>query len=196
MHSDWLRIPLLRVLKFLQITEGGPNFWGEPILRKVWIIWSPFRFFNFKSFMDPNFLSFIRFQCIFYHSVVLCWESWNFYKLTREDLISRGELITYYRCLIFFLPEYVVPATELAQQNGPDPCFTEQQWKNRCRKFFVSYLQVNLCHGLVSLGHRRLGLLLSTTTGGMTDATYLRSRVGRSHPCQLSWRNLGSGVYS
>ena len=45
----------------------------------------------------------------------------------RGGLISRGELITYYRGLIFFLPEYVVPATELAQQNGPDPCFTEQQ---------------------------------------------------------------------
>ena len=88
MHSDWLRIPLLRVLKFLQITEGGPNFWGEPILRKVWIIWSPFRFFNFKSFMDPNFLSFIRFQCILHDSVVLFSESWNFYKLKRGDLIS------------------------------------------------------------------------------------------------------------
>ena len=51
----------------------------------------------------------------------------------------------------FFLPEHVVPATELAWQNGPDPRFTEQQWKNRCRKFFVRYLQVNPCHGLDSL---------------------------------------------
>ena len=29
-------------LKFLQIKEGGPNFWGEQILQKVWIISSPF----------------------------------------------------------------------------------------------------------------------------------------------------------
>ena len=27
----------------------------------------------------------------------------------------------------------------------------EQQWKNRYHKFFVSYLQVNLCQGLDSL---------------------------------------------
>ena len=27
-------------------------------------------------------------------------------------------------------------------------------------------------------------------------AKYLRSRVGRSHTCQLSWRNLGSDVHS
>ena len=51
----------------------------------------------------------------------------------------------------FFLPEHLVSATELAQQNDPDPRFTEKQWKNRCRKFFVSYLQVNLCRGLDSL---------------------------------------------
>ena len=30
---------------------GGPNFWGERILQKVWIIWSPILYFNFKSFM-------------------------------------------------------------------------------------------------------------------------------------------------
>ena len=75
-------------LKYLQIKEGRPNFWWEKILQKVWIIWSPLLYFNFKSFMDPNFLSFIRFQCILHDSVVLFSESWNFYKLKRGDLIS------------------------------------------------------------------------------------------------------------
>ena len=59
-------------------------------MQKVWIIWSPLLYFNFKSFMDPNFLSFIKFQCIFYNSVVLFSESWNFYKLKKGDLISGG----------------------------------------------------------------------------------------------------------
>ena len=91
MHSAWFQSTFLRVLKFLQIKEGGPNFWGEPILQKVWIIWSPLLYFNFKNFMDPNWSSFIRFQCIVHDSGVLLSESWNFYKLKRGwDLISEG----------------------------------------------------------------------------------------------------------
>ena len=88
MHSAWFRSTFFRVLKFLQIKEGGPNFWGEPILQNVWIIWSPLLYFNFKSFLDPNSLSFIRFQCILHDSGVLFSESWNVYKLKREVLIS------------------------------------------------------------------------------------------------------------
>ena len=90
MHSAWFRSTFLRVLKFLQIKEGGPNFWGEPILQNVWIIWSPLLYFNFKSFLDPNSPSFIRFQSILHESGKLFSESWNFYKLKRGDLISRG----------------------------------------------------------------------------------------------------------
>ena len=88
MHSAWFRSTFLRVLKFLQIKEGGPNFWGEPILQKVWIIWSPLLYFNFKGFRVPNFLSFIRFQCVLHDSRVVFSESLNFFKLKREDLIS------------------------------------------------------------------------------------------------------------
>ena len=88
MHSAWFRSTFLRVLKFLQIKEGGPNFWGEPILQNVWIIWSPLLYFNFKSFLDPNSSSFIRFQSILHESGRLFSESWNFYKLKRGDLIS------------------------------------------------------------------------------------------------------------
>ena len=90
MHSAWFRSTFLRVLKFLQIKEGGPNFWVEPILQKVWIIWSPLLYFNFKCFQDLNSLSFIRFQCILHDSGVLFSEPWNFYKLKRGDLISGG----------------------------------------------------------------------------------------------------------
>ena len=90
MHSAWFRSTFLRVLKFLQIKEGGPNFWVEPILQKVWIIWSPLLYFNFKSFVDPNSLSFIRFQCILYDSGVLLSGFSNFYKLKRGNLISGG----------------------------------------------------------------------------------------------------------
>ena len=90
MYSAWFRSTFLRVFKFVQIKEGGPNFWGEPILQNVWIIWSPLLYFNLKSSMDPNSLSFIRFQSILHESGRLFSESWNFYKLKRRDLISGG----------------------------------------------------------------------------------------------------------
>ena len=83
MHCAWFRSPFLRVFKFLQIKEGGHNFLVEPILKKVWIIWSPLLYFNFKSFMEPNSSSLVRFQCILHDSGVLFSESWNFYKLKR-----------------------------------------------------------------------------------------------------------------
>ena len=90
MHFVWCRSTCLRVFKFVQIKEGGANFWGEPILQNVWIIWSPFLFSNLKSFLDQNSLSFIRFQSILHESGRLFSESWNFYKLKRGELISGG----------------------------------------------------------------------------------------------------------
>ena len=48
----------------------------------------PFVYFKFKSFMDLDFLSLIRFQHILHDSGVLFSESSNFYKLKREDWIS------------------------------------------------------------------------------------------------------------
>ena len=73
-----------------KLKEGGSNFWGEPILQNVWIIWSPLLYFNFKSFLDPNSSPFISFQCILYDSGVLLSGFSNFYKLKRGDLISGG----------------------------------------------------------------------------------------------------------
>ena len=90
MDVVWFRSTFLRILKFLQIKEGRPNFLGEPILQNVWIIWCPLLYFNFESFMDPNSLSFIRFQCILHDSGVLFSESFNFCKLKRGDLIFWG----------------------------------------------------------------------------------------------------------
>ena len=80
---------VLKVLLFLQIKERGPNFSGEPILQKLWIISSPLLHFNFKSFTDPNSSSFSRFQCILHDSAVLFSQSWNFYKLRKGDPISK-----------------------------------------------------------------------------------------------------------
>ena len=84
------RSTFLRVLKFLQIKDGRPNIWGEPILQHVLIIQSPFSYFNLRSSMDPNSSSFIRFQCFLHDSEVLFPESWNFQKSKRGNLISGG----------------------------------------------------------------------------------------------------------
>ena len=90
MYSAWFTSIFLRALKFLEIKERGPNFWGEPILQNVWIIWSPLLYFNLKSSMDPNSSSFIRFQPILHESGKLFSDSWNFYKLKRGNLVSGG----------------------------------------------------------------------------------------------------------
>ena len=93
MHSVSFRRSILRISKFLQIKEGGPNFLAEPILQNRWIIWSPYLYFNFKSLKDLNSLSFIRFKCILYGPGELFSDISNFYKLKRADLISLGEPI-------------------------------------------------------------------------------------------------------
>ena len=99
------RETFLRVLKFLQIKEGGPKFLGEPILQNIWIIWSPLLYFNFKSFLDSHSSSFIRFQCILYDSGVLLSGFSNLYKLKRGELISRGT--NFAECLNYLVPPSV-----------------------------------------------------------------------------------------
>ena len=90
MHSAWLRGTFLGVLKCQQIKNGGPNFWVEPILQKVWIICSLLVYFNFKSFMNWNSSSFIRLEWILHDSGVLFWQSWNVHKLKGGELVCRG----------------------------------------------------------------------------------------------------------
>ena len=91
MHSAWFSSTFLRGFEFLQIKEWGSNFRGEPILKKVWMIWSALLYFNFKGFSDLYSSSLIRFQCILHDSGIHFSESWNFYKLKRGDLISWGK---------------------------------------------------------------------------------------------------------
>ena len=90
MHFVWLRSTSLRVFNFVKIKEGGSNFWQEPILQNVWIIWSPLLYCIFKSFLDPNSSSFIISQCILYDSGLILSGFSNLYKLKRGDLMSGG----------------------------------------------------------------------------------------------------------
>ena len=90
MHFVWCSSTSFRLYKFVQTKEVGPNFWGEPILQNVWINWSLFWYFNFKSFLDPNSSPFISFQCILYDSGVLPSGSSNFFKLKEGKLIPGG----------------------------------------------------------------------------------------------------------
>ena len=57
-------IPFSNFWNLYKLKTGNQISWGEPILKKVWIIWYPILYFSFKSFKDPNSLSFIRFPCI------------------------------------------------------------------------------------------------------------------------------------
>ena len=88
MNSAWFRSTFLKVLKLLQMKEEGPNFWWQPLLQKVWIIWSLLLHFNSKSFKCEISSSFIRFQSIPHDSGVLLSESSNFYKWKSSDVIS------------------------------------------------------------------------------------------------------------
>ena len=140
MHCAWFRSTFLGVLKYLQIKEGGPNFWMEPILQKVWIIWSPLLYFNFRSFMDPNSSSFIRFQCILHDSGVLFSESRNFYKLKRGDLISgwnqlcrKSELLG--SPLFYFNFKRFMDPTSASSPPPPKSWFF--QWTSKLLKFFI-----------------------------------------------------------
>ena len=54
-------VPFSEYSNFQKLKRRDLICWGESILQKVWIIWSPLLYFNFKTFKDPNSLSFIRF---------------------------------------------------------------------------------------------------------------------------------------
>ena len=84
----------------------GYTFWGEPIFQNVWIIWFSLPYLNFKSLLDPNFSSFIRFQCILHDSGVPFPESSNFDKLKRSDPVSGGNQI--WRNSELFIPTFCI----------------------------------------------------------------------------------------
>ena len=109
MYSAWFRSAFWRVLIFVQIKEGRPNFSGEPILQNVWIIWSPLLFSNFKSFLDQNSSSLIRFQSILHESGRLSSESWNFLKLKRGEPILQSVWIIWSPLLYFNFKSFLDP---------------------------------------------------------------------------------------
>ena len=89
-----------------KLNRGDLISGGEPILQNVWIIWSPLLYFNFKSFLDPNSLWFIPFQCILDDSEGLLSGFSNFYKLKRGDLICEGN--QFYRMFELFGPHFCI----------------------------------------------------------------------------------------
>ena len=113
MHFVWFRSTSLRVLKFVQLKEGGSNFRGEPVLQNVLIIWYSLLYFNFKSFLDPNSSSFIRFQSILHESGRLFSETWNFYKLKSGDLVSGGN--QFGRMSELFRPPFCISILKVLQ---------------------------------------------------------------------------------
>ena len=62
---------LSRFRIFFKLKRGDVICWGEPILQKSGIIWSPLLCFNFRSLKGPISLPFITFQCILLDSAVL-----------------------------------------------------------------------------------------------------------------------------
>ena len=111
MHSTWFKSTFLRVLKFLQIKEREPNFWRQPILQKVWIIWFRLLYFNIKTFKDPNSLLFINLQWVLCDSEDLLSGFWNVYKLKRRDLISGGN--QFCRLSELFRPPFCISISKL-----------------------------------------------------------------------------------
>ena len=66
MHSVWFRSTFPRVLKFPQLKQGEPNFWGEPILKNDWIICSPFCISILKALRQSlDFSASCRFRSTF-----------------------------------------------------------------------------------------------------------------------------------
>ena len=139
MHSTWLRNYFLRVFKFLQIKAGDLISGREPILQKVWIIWSPGLYFNFKSFKDPNSSSFIRFQWILFYSGVPFSDFWSLEKLKRGDLISRENQLCRKSELLgppFSISILNVLWTQILHHRSlpKSPIF---QWTSKILKFFI-----------------------------------------------------------
>ena len=111
MHFLWFRSISLRFFKFVQIKEGGFNFWGEPIFQNVSIIWSPLLYLNLKSSIDPNSWPFISFECILHDSGVILSGFSNFYKLKMGDLISGGN--QFFRISELFDPPFCISILEV-----------------------------------------------------------------------------------
>ena len=78
-----LRVLFSKSSNFYKLKSGNLISGGNQFSRKSELFGPPQLYFNFKSFLNANFLSFIRFQCILYDSGELFTEFGNFYKLRR-----------------------------------------------------------------------------------------------------------------
>ena len=140
MHSAWFRSIFVRVLKFLQIKEGEHNFCGEPVLQKVWIIWSPLLYLNFKNFTDRNSSSFIRYQWIFHDSGVPFSDFLDLDKLKREELISRVNQL-WRKSELLVSPFFYFNFKRFMDPNSasfPPPAKSWIfQWTSKILKFFI-----------------------------------------------------------
>ena len=87
MHSALLRSTFLRVFKFLQIKDGGPNFWGHQFCRK-WIIWS------WSSLLYFNFNHAPKFIVIDYVSMHSAWFRSTFLRVLKFLEIKVGNVIS------------------------------------------------------------------------------------------------------
>ena len=88
MHSACFRSTFLKVLSFLQIKNWGHDFWEEPILQKIWIIWSPLLYFSFKRLWTEVVCHSLDFNVFCLIPKIFLPDFWNFYKLKRAYLIS------------------------------------------------------------------------------------------------------------
>ena len=104
-------------------------------MQKVWIIWSPLLYFYFKSFLDPNSSSFIRFECILHDSGVLLLEYLDFYKLKKEDLISIKLLSA--EVALYLYKSTIRPYMEY--------CYDIWAGANSCYLDFLDKLQKRIC---------------------------------------------------
>ena len=62
LHDSWVLFS--DSSNFYKLKRRDQISWAERILQNVLIIWSPLLYLNFKSFIDPNFLSLFPFECI------------------------------------------------------------------------------------------------------------------------------------
>ena len=149
-----MRNTFLRVLKFLQLKDGGPNFWGELILQNVWITWSPLLYFNLKSFLNPNSMPFISILCILYDSGLLLSGFSNFCKLSKGDLISGGNEL--FRMSELFGPPLLYFNLKSSVEPNSSSFFSYQSVLHKLGKLFSeSWNLYKLKKGdLISLGNQ------------------------------------------
>ena len=100
-------------LTLYKLKRGDLISGGNQFCRRSDLFGPPLWYYNFKSFLNPNSSSFIRFQCILYDSRVLLSGFSNLYKLKREDLISAVN--QFFRMSELFGPPFYISILKVFQ---------------------------------------------------------------------------------